>query len=31
MQDMCAAERGLSIPDPIGRNLEGGSWIIKLT
>jgi putative transposase len=31
MQGMCAAERGLGIPDPIGRNLEGGSWIIKLT
>src|SRR6266487_1520182 len=31
MQDMCAVERGLSIPDTIGGNLEGGSWIIKLT
>ena len=31
MQGMCAVERGLSIPGPIGRNLEGGSWIIKLT
>jgi putative transposase len=31
MQDMCAVERGLGIPDTVGRNLEGGSWIIKLT
>ena len=31
MQDMCAVERGLCIPDSIGRNLEGGTWIIQLT